>query len=251
MKTTFLVEVCGSSIEDVEAANLSGAHRIELNSGLPLGGLTPSLGLLKSAISCSQVPVICMIRPREGGFRYSTREFEVMRRDIECFLEAGAAGIAIGLLDSEGGIDLQRCQLVRKIAGPADVVFHRAFDFAVDPVSALESVIRCGFNRVMTSGGAESAISGARAIAELSRRAGDRIEILAAGGILPKSIAQLARISGVKQFHGSFSAPRIDPSGKGPVDLQPGSHSQTEFRRADTALITSAIVALANLTTND
>ena len=44
-----LLEVCTASLDDAVAAEAGGADRIELNSSLLQGGLTPSLGTLIEA----------------------------------------------------------------------------------------------------------------------------------------------------------------------------------------------------------
>ena len=46
MKTD-IFEVCAGSVQDCINAQIGGADRIELNSALYLGGLTPSLAMLK------------------------------------------------------------------------------------------------------------------------------------------------------------------------------------------------------------
>ena len=42
-----IVEICTGSFEDVKNAQAGGADRVELNSGLFLGGLTPSLATMR------------------------------------------------------------------------------------------------------------------------------------------------------------------------------------------------------------
>ena len=64
-----IVEVCCGSYYDALEAYRGGADRIELNSALVVGGLTPTtatLRLIKERIP--QLPVICMVRPRGAGF---------------------------------------------------------------------------------------------------------------------------------------------------------------------------------------
>src|SRR5262245_32235481 len=87
-----LLEVAVASVEDAVSAQLGGADRLELNSALALGGLTPSLGTLAEVKAAVPLPVIVMIRPRSGGFAYSNSDFQVIRRDIDLALAQGADG---------------------------------------------------------------------------------------------------------------------------------------------------------------
>ena len=48
------VEVCAGSIADCQIAERAGADRIELNSALFLGGLTPSIGTLQKVLESSE-----------------------------------------------------------------------------------------------------------------------------------------------------------------------------------------------------
>jgi len=66
-----IVEVCCASLKSVENAALAGAHRVELCSGLELGGITPSKGLLEEAVGLNLIDVHCLIRPRAGHFFYA------------------------------------------------------------------------------------------------------------------------------------------------------------------------------------
>lgn len=67
MQTLF--EICCGSAEDAMLAYRAGANRVELNSDLFHGGLTPTLGSLiavKKAVPALEI--MGMVRPREGGF---------------------------------------------------------------------------------------------------------------------------------------------------------------------------------------
>src|SRR5271155_381739 len=108
----FLLEVAIASVEDAVTAQACGADRIELNSALYLGGLTPSLGMVREVRQAVALPLIVMARPRPGGFAYSSDEFRVMQRDVELFLEQGAEGIAFGVLAPSGEIDCERCKAI-------------------------------------------------------------------------------------------------------------------------------------------
>ena len=90
-----LVEICCQSFEGVQLAEKLGADQVELNSGLYLGGLTPSFGLVKRIKRELSIPVMAMVRPRPGGFNYSYSEYLTILEDVECLLEVGVDGIVL------------------------------------------------------------------------------------------------------------------------------------------------------------
>ena len=59
-----MIEICCGSYEDALAAWKGGAERIELNSAVYLGGLTPSIGSLRLVKENTGLKVISMVRPR-------------------------------------------------------------------------------------------------------------------------------------------------------------------------------------------
>ena len=73
-----MIEVCCGSYDDALASERGGAFRIELNSALYLGGLTPSLASLILTKKNTNLKVITMVRPRGAGFCYTDEEFETM-----------------------------------------------------------------------------------------------------------------------------------------------------------------------------
>jgi copper homeostasis protein len=207
-----LLEVAVASLEDALAAQSGGADRLELNTALGFGGLTPSLGTLIEVKTAVALPVLVMIRPRPGGFTYGEADFRVMQRDIDLALQHGADGIVFGILSPEGHIDADRCLPLVRQAAERVAVFHRAFDVTPDSLAALEQLIDLGFRRVMTSGQEETAYNGAHRIAELVRRAAGRIEILPAGGINRFTVADVLARTGCDQVHASLRAKREDRS---------------------------------------
>jgi copper homeostasis protein len=207
-----LLEVCIASVDDALAAQAGGADRLELNSALMLGGLTPSLGTLVEVKRAVELPVIAMIRPRPGGFCYGEADFRVLRRDVDLALEHGADGIAFGILTASGAVDADRCRRVIDQAGDRDVVFHRAFDVTPDPFTTIDQLIDLGVKRVMTSGQQESAFNGAALIATLIARAAGRIEVLPAGGITRFTLPDLLARTGCDQVHASLRMSQSDPS---------------------------------------
>lgn len=69
-----VLEICASSVRSVQNACKGGADRIELCTGIELGGLTPSPGLIEFAVRHSSVPIHVLLRPRPGDFVFSAEE---------------------------------------------------------------------------------------------------------------------------------------------------------------------------------
>jgi len=209
-----LIEICCGSYEDVVIAESTGADRVELNSAMFLGGLTPTLGCLIEVKTNTKIPVIAMIRPREAGFYYSDYEYAVMKRDAAMLLEHGADGLVFGILNENSTLDEARMSgLIRlcKDAGKT-AVCHRAFDVTPDPIAALDTLIELGVDRVLTSGQQPSVIHGAKLITKLIKQAAGRIEILPGGGLKHNNIADFVKETGVDQIHFSASMLRTEPS---------------------------------------
>lgn len=214
-KPGLLLEICTASLEDCQTAEAAGADRLELNSALFLGGLTPSLGLLQAVKQACRTPVIAMVRPRHGGFCYSEGDLAVMERDLELAAAHGADGLAFGVLTATGAVDLPACRRLLKACHGRPAVFHRAFDVTPEPFESLEALIDVGFVRVMTSGQQATAYQGAERIAGLIERAAGRIEILPAGGIDRFSVRDVVDRTGCTQVHASLRTGRQDTSAAG------------------------------------
>lgn len=200
-----VVEICCGSYEDALNAYRGGANRIELNSGLYLGGLTPSLGALVLTKKNTELKVITMIRPRGAGFHYNDDEFLEMKEDAELMLEHGADGIAFGCLCENGDINKkqtgQLVELAKEYQGEA--VFHRAFDCVKDPYHAIEVLIELGVDRILTSGLENKAMDGKDLIKDLQEKYGDQIEILAGSGINAENAKEIMEYTGISQVHSS------------------------------------------------
>jgi copper homeostasis protein len=196
-----LLEICAFNLPAALAAQRAGADRIEFCAGPEEGGLMPSAGLIRTAREKLQIPVYPIIRPREGDFLYSEEEFSVMLRDVELCRGLGCDGVVIGMLLADGRVDEARCGRLVETAYPMGVTFHRAFDRAADPFVALETIIRIGCERILTSGQRPVAMEGAELLRELVREADERIVIMPGSGVRASNVAELAAKTGVVEFH--------------------------------------------------
>jgi len=196
-----IIEVCVDSVESAIASQDGGADRVELCDNLFEGGTTPSAGSIGLARERLKINLHVIIRPRGGDFLYSELEFAIMCRDIEMAKSLGADGVVIGLLTSEGEVDVDRTRQLVELARPMKVTFHRAFDVARDPFQALESLVELKLDRILTSGQEESVTEGAELIAQLIRRAHDRIIIMPGGGFTEKNVARIVSQTGAREIH--------------------------------------------------
>jgi copper homeostasis protein len=196
-----ILEVCVESVEGAIAAQDGGADRVELCANLLEGGTTPSAGSIEQARRSLHIGLQVMIRPRGGDFCYSTTEFEIMKLDIETAKSAGADGVVIGILREDGSVDEARTRALTELARPMNVTFHRAFDMARDPYEAMETLIKIGINRILTSGQESSVLEGLDLISDLVRRAGSRIIIMPGGGIHERNLGKIVEHSRAKELH--------------------------------------------------
>ena len=200
-------EICANSVASCIAAQEGGADRVELCSGIPEGGTTPSFGMILRARRSIDIALNVIIRPRGGDFLYTADEVEEMVHDIRIAKELGADGLVFGCLTKEGNVDKKAMSILMEAAEGLPVTFHRAFDHSADPLQALEDIIDLGCARILTSGCRPTAMQGIPLLADLVKAAGDRIIIMPGCGVNENNIAETARLSGAREFHFSAREP--------------------------------------------
>ena len=206
-----LLEICCGSADDVLAAKAAGADRVELNSSMFLGGITPSVGEVTVAKKTG-LPIMAMVRPRSGGFSYTPAEFETMLYDVDALLEAGADGIVFGILKEDGLLDVERCRIMRERIGQHTAVFHRAFDVVPDWRKTMDQLVDLGIDRILTSGQCPSVRDGSKTVARMIDYARERIEILPGAGITLQNVNDVLAETGSRQIHIALNQVRADLS---------------------------------------
>ena len=212
-----MIEICCGSYEDALNAYYGGAKRIELNSALYLGGLTPSVASLKLIKETTDLKVICMVRPRGGGFCYSDSEFKQLLGEAKDLLENGADGLAFGFLRENREIDLEKTKILISLIKDykKEAVFHRAYDCVTNPYTSIELLIDLGVDRLLTSGLQEKAFDGKELIRELQEKYGSSIELLVGSGINASNARAIKEYTGVTQLHSSCKDWQEDPTTSG------------------------------------
>ena len=198
-----LLEIAVFNIESAFAAANAGADRLELCENPYDGGTTPSYGFLKNVAENISIPVFPIIRPRGGDFLYSQAEFKQICYDIELCKDLGFKGVVSGLLLADGTIDHKRTSALVTLAGSMQFTFHRAFDRAVHPLQALETIIETGAHRILTSGQVPNAFDGKEMIQQLVLQSNDRIIIMPGSGVRSNNIKALQTFTGAKELHSS------------------------------------------------
>jgi copper homeostasis protein len=216
MLTEGILEITVDTLDRALAAERGGAHRIELCSDLSQGGLTPDPELMRSVREMVRLPIFVMIRPRGGNFVYTDAEYAAMRREIEIARRRGADGLVFGILEGDGRVDVRRTQRLVELAEPLPVTFHRAIDSSADIRRALEDVIKSGAARILSSGGAATAMEGLECLADLVRVARDRVVVVPGSGITTANVARIAGITGAREFHAGLSSVSVEGGRDGP-----------------------------------
>lgn len=212
-----MVEVCAGSLEDCINAKQAGADRIELNQAVHMGGLTPSIGLVKLAKQTVDLPIMAMVRPRGAGFCYNGTEIAIMREDAKALLDAGVEGLVFGFLDQERNIDVALTKEFTTMCHQkgAQAVFHRAFDRSVDPFEAIETLIDLKVDRILTSGLKPSAHEGIDLLKTLQMKYNGKIELCVGAGVNSDNVQEIVNKTGIKQVHASFKSWKHDPTTHG------------------------------------
>ena len=212
------LEVCVETVAGLEQAAACGVARIELCQGLDLGGLTPSIAMMRYAASL-HVPTFALIRPRPGNFVYTAREIDVMIDDIHAARDVGIAGVVLGVLNEDHSLNREALQTLLEHCAGLGRTLHRAFDLTPDLFAAAETAIELGFDRILTSGGTPTAMQGSRTIAELAQRTAGLISIMPGAGIRSDNVAWALETDHIEEIHASCRTAPIDSAPQAGFDF--------------------------------
>ena len=201
-----LVEAAVETLRSAVSAERGGTGRVELCANLDEGGTTPDLEVISAVCARVRIPVLAIVRPRAGGYVYSATEMRGMLDIITRARTLGLAGIVAGVLRADDTVDVDRMRQIVDAAAGLPVTFHRAFDATASLQDALEDIIASGASRLLTSGGAATALEGAEVLAALVDQAGERITIVAGGGIRENNVRDLIVRSRVREIPTRLSA---------------------------------------------
>jgi copper homeostasis protein len=239
------LEVCVADPQSLAAAIEGGAERIELCSALELGGLTPLPGLMALA-AASGVETFALVRPRSGDFVFDSHDRDAMLRDIAAVRQSGLTGVVLGANHADGTLDNVTLARLLGEAEGLGTTLHRAIDLVPDFAEATEAAIALGFDRILTSGGAPTALEGLGQLALVHATARGRIQVMAGSGLGPDNVLDLLAAVPVDEVHSSCAG-ASKASAEGAVRL--GFAAKTR-RRTDAAVVRALRDRLAGWTAN-
>lgn len=212
-----IIEVNAESYQDCMAGYYGGADRVVLCSALNMGGLTPSIATLIKVKKEMDIEINCLVRPRFAGFSYDECDREIMLLDAKYLLDEGCDGIVFGYLDRKSNIDKEATKEMVELIHSynAKAIFHRAFDVCDCPYRAIQDLIDCGVDRVMTSGHQVTAPKGKEMIKDLVEKYEDKIEIIACKGIDFSNAQDIIDYTHVKQISTDCTGYMKDPTTQG------------------------------------
>lgn len=236
-----LLEVCVDNVHGLAAALAGGADRIELCAALDVGGLTPSAGLMRAA-AASPVPVVAMIRPRAGDFRYDAAECAVMLADIDAVHAAGLQGVVLGASGDDGRLDNRTLATLLAHARQLGLscTLHRAFDLAPDLVEATRTAVGLGFDRILTSGGAPTAGEGIDQLARCYQAAAGALVVMPGAGVNTETIAAFRTRLPLTDVHASCALPMASIDARA-IAFGFDTHTRRQTSRDQVAALKSAL----------
>jgi copper homeostasis protein len=196
-----MIEIIGTTIEDVKRIEEGGADRIELVSALSEGGLTPSYSLIKRAVRSVNIPINVMIRPHSKSFIYTEEEIQLMVEDIIIAKELNVNGVVFGVLNKQNEICIPTLEKLLKVCEGIDVTFHKAIDELSDQVKGIETLARYGqITNVLTSGGKGDILKNIPVIKNMIEKS-KHINVIVGGGLDFKNIKEVLRNTKAPQYH--------------------------------------------------
>ncbi|WP_028856022.1 copper homeostasis protein CutC [Psychrilyobacter atlanticus] len=195
-------EACVGNFIEAKKAEIAGAERIELCENLSEGGTTPSYGTVKKVLEEIKIPVLVMIRPRGGDFCYTSSEIDIMIEDIRLFKKLGIKGIVLGVLTKDNKIDYPILKRLLKETKGMEVTFHKAIDDILNPADEIEKLIELGIDRILSSGGATTALEGKETLNQMIHEASGQIKIVVAGGVTRENFEEVRSKIPSTEFHG-------------------------------------------------
>ena len=198
MSDVFL-EVIVCSVEDAVEAEAGGAHRLEMVSRLDVGGLTPTVELVRQIKAEVSLPLRVMVRENvgfEGG-----DDVGALCETAVVMNEIGVDGLVLGFLRN-GELDEQTLSKVLSSAPRLNATFHHAFEAAADKQRLIQALKKFPqIDRILAHGGQGDWSEKIERLISYQSIAMPAIRILVGGGLDPSVIKSIRGRSDLNEFH--------------------------------------------------
>ena len=202
-KNPIFIESCVESLHEAMRVSTLGIQSIELCSHLEVGGLTPSISLVREVVHAVDVDVKVMIRNRGGDFMYSPNDLSEMLHQINILKQENIKGIVFGALDINNTIHLENLKTIIKAASPLPITFHKAIDCTPNIIESVQILSKFPqIKYILSSGGAETADLGSTMLKAMAKVKSNHQNIIAAGRITSENLAYIREKTGLSHFHG-------------------------------------------------
>jgi copper homeostasis protein len=228
-------------VAEARAAAELGADSVELCVWPLCGGLTPSHGLLKAILHAVDIPVRVLVRSHPWRTDHRPDERSVLSAELASFNDF-PVGLVTGGLEHHGQPDQDLLREMATYGQEQEITFHRAIDRSADIGLAMQQCMEHGIHRMLTSGGQASALAGAGTLERMVRQAGGRIQVAAAGGVMPGHVVELVERTGVTEVH--FLAQKAVAADAHEVPLSSSRHADMAEMEPDRAKIDAIMNAL-------
>lgn len=196
-----VLEVIACSVSDAVEAKRGGANRLEVVRDLELGGLTPSLELVRAIKHAVDLPLRAMLRESVGYETNGDDEIEALCVAAEEFVKLGVDGVVIGFLKGDR-VDIELTRRVLARAPDLKATFHHAFEDAGDRMQALSDIKSLSqIDRILSSGAPGDLMQRAQQLDTYAHAASPEISIIAGGRIDNEAISLLKRTTDIREFH--------------------------------------------------
>lgn len=212
-----VIEVCVEDIAGIEAAYAAGADRVELCVRLEVGGLTAPDTLISQALETiigfsRPFALRLLIREYYESFIHTAQQQADLVASVQRLREKFAhttvpVGFVVGALEADGTVPVAFLKEMVAAAAGWDLVFHRGIDACTARSAGLLALVEAGFTGVLTAGG-HASVADAQQMHADQELVGERLAIIASGGVRVHNAAQIVRDTGAPEIH--FRAPYAD-----------------------------------------
>ena len=205
-----VLEVIACSVEDAIEAEQGGAGRLEIISRFDVGGLTPSLELVREIKSRVSIPMRVMLRENDGYWVRSMDEKDSLIATAQRLKECGIDGVVLGFLKENSEVDLDLLVEILAACPNLRATFHHAFEDSAHKQSSIQAIKGLPqVDRLLSHAGQGAWIDKYDTADSYANAARPEIEVIAGGGIDLPAIRLLRERTSITEFHVGTAA-RID-----------------------------------------